>query len=62
MDKLQGLYSACKDVVKSTADVGKSAMPGVFNPVINSNSSGTVNLIVSLCPSGNMAVGNRNEV
>jgi len=48
--------SACKDVVTSTADVGKSALPfqlGVFNPVINSNSSGTVNLILNLCPSGN---------
>jgi len=34
---------------------------GVFNPVINSNRSGTVNLIVNLCPSVNIAVGNRNE-
>lgn len=52
------------EVVKSMGGLGNSAMPlqlGALNPVINSNSSRTVNFIVNVCPTGNMAVGNRNE-
>ena len=52
------------EVVKHVGGVGNSAMPlqlGAFNPVINSNSTGTVNFIVNVCPTGNMAVGNKNE-
>lgn len=56
--------SALGDVMKSMGSACNSAMPlqlGAFNPVINSNSTGTVNFIVNVCPSGNMAVGNKNE-
>ena len=52
------------EVVKRMGGVGNSAIPlqlGAFNPVINNNSTGTVNFIVNACPTGNMTVGNKNE-
>ena len=33
-----------------------------FSPVVNSNSTGTVNFIVNICPTGNVDVKNSTEV
>ena len=42
-----------------------SAMPlqmAGFAPVVNSNSTGTVNFVVNICPTGNIGIKNSTEV
>ena len=33
-----------------------------FSPVVNSNSTGTVNFVVNICPTGNIDIKNSTEV